>query len=295
VGLAAAVTAATGLAAAGAGTAFSASHPHPHATLSTTQTIKVKMHKHYTVTKPALITTGRVNLVGKAFGKERELDVVRLHKGYTFKHFAKDVLDFGESEGPNGATKSGLKHLRNAIRHITAFGGLDAEKGQTEHETIVLPKAGTYVIYNDTQVPKQPVKLKVTGPAFTGGAGSTDGTIKAKSGERFGGAKTLPHKGTLTYKNVSSGSTSSPHFLDLLQVKKGSTRKEIVKDLQNNDFSFAVPGGGSIGTDVVSPGHAFALSYHMPKGTYAEFCFFPDKHTGIPHALMGMVRVITLK
>ena len=42
--------------------------------------------------------------------------------------------------------------------------------------------------------------------------------------------------------------------------------------------------------DPVSPGHAMSLHLHLPAGTYAEMCFFPDPMEGIPHALMGMVR-----
>jgi hypothetical protein len=294
MGLAVAVTAATGLAAAGAGPALSS--PHPHVTASTTQTITVQMHKKYTVTKPAVLTTGRVNLVGKAFGKEREVDVAALKHGYTFKHFAKDVTAFGESEGPNGPSKSGLKHLRNALKHVTLYGGLDAEKGQTEHASILLPKAGTYVLYNDTAIPSQPVKLRVTGPTVSKGLGKTDGTITATNARRFGGAKKLPHKGTLEFKDVSHGSAKSPHFLDLLQVKKGTTRKQVVQALQSGDQqpSFVVPNGGTIGTDAISSGQKLTLTYKLPKGTYAALCFFPDPQTGMPHALMGMVRIITL-
>jgi hypothetical protein len=34
---------------------------------------------------------------------------------------------------------------------------------------------------------------------------------------------------------------------------------------------------------------------HLPPGTYAVMCFFPDPKTGDPHAFMGMVRIVHLK
>jgi hypothetical protein len=32
----------------------------------------------------------------------------------------------------------------------------------------------------------------------------------------------------------------------------------------------------------------------LPAGDYAEVCFFPDLETGMPHAFMGMVRIVHL-
>jgi len=51
----------------------------------------------------------------------------------------------------------------------------------------------------------------------------------------------------------------------------------------------------NVDTDVLSPGQSQTLTYTLPKGTYAEMCFFPDLKTGMPHAAMGMVRIVHLK
>ena len=51
---------------------------------------------------------------------------------------------------------------------------------------------------------------------------------------------------------------------------------------------------GSAGIDAINPGLSETVSYNLPKGTYAELCFFPDPRTGEPHAFMGMVRIVTL-
>jgi hypothetical protein len=99
----------------------------------------------------------------------------------------------------------------------------------------------------------------------------------------------LPHNGTITFEN---NSTESPHFLVLQQVKDGTTRKQAIAALQSN-------GPGPFlrheqASDVVTYGHAMNMHVHMPAGTYAEMCFFPDPQTGMPHALMGMVRIVHL-
>ena len=103
----------------------------------------------------------------------------------------------------------------------------------------------------------------------------------------------LPAKGTIEFYNKA---TNSPHFLFLMHVKKGTTRKTMIKALQSG------PGqgpnifrNGSLGTDVIFTGHSQTLTYDLPAGDYAEVCFFPDLKTGMPHAFMGMVRIVHLK
>jgi hypothetical protein len=112
-----------------------------------------------------------------------------------------------------------------------------------------------------------------------------------KNQNRFGGSKVLPARGTITVVNHN---VTSPHFLVMLHVKKGTTRKQILQGLESpNPPSFALPGG--IGTDALSMGQSQTLSYSIPKGSYAQLCFFPDPTTGIPHAFMGMIRLVTVK
>jgi hypothetical protein len=108
---------------------------------------------------------------------------------------------------------------------------------------------------------------------------------------RFGGAKVLPAKGTITFRNKSS---ESPHFLDLLHVKKGTTKTDVFNALMsNNPPTFFL--NGQVGTDPVGEGNAQTLTYNLPKGEYVEVCFFPDPKTGMPHAFMGMIGIVTLK
>ena len=159
---------------------------------------------------------------------------------------------------------------------------------------MTLPKAGTYYLYNDSgDLPAQAKKLTVTGPEAKRAKPQSSATVKATSAKRFAGATTLPAHGTITFKNVS---TNSPHFLDLQHVKQGTTRKQVI-DFLNSGVQKEPSWGrqGQAGTDVVGEGQSQTLSYKLPKGEYVEWCFFPDLQTGMPHALMGMVRVVHLK
>jgi hypothetical protein len=289
VGLGVTAIAALGLVAAAGGTAVSA--PHARALVSATPTLKVHVtKKKLTISGASGLQAGRValNVTGSGI-----VEIALFKKGYTFKDLRADIAAFGQSEGPNGASKAGIKHLDHAIAHTTLYGGLSG--GLTG--TVVLPKPGSYVAFNDTgNLPIQPKTLKVTGPEATRATPTSTGTAKAMSGDRWGGSSTLPAKGTFTFKNVSSGASRSPHFLELQHVKKGTTRKQVLKSVRSNSQgppSFALQ--GTLDTDAISPGLSLTVNDNLPKGTYAELCFFPDPRTGMPHALMGMVRIVHLK
>ncbi|MGB6223919.1 MAG: hypothetical protein WBF76_00885 [Pseudonocardiaceae bacterium] len=57
---------------------------------------------------------------------------------------------------------------------------------------------------------------------------------------------------------------------------------------------FAQP-GPQIEIGVLSPGKHADITYNLPAGTYVLLCFVADDQSGIPHALMGMHKVVTLK
>jgi hypothetical protein len=222
------------------------------------------------------------------------VQLVSFKPGFTFADLVADVKAFGKSQGPTGPTKAGIKHLDDAIAHTTLFGGLDAVAGQTLTGTVVLPKAGTYYAYNDSgSFPVQAQALTVTAPSGPTASPASAATVAAVNGYRFGGASTLPATGTITFKNAS---TQSSHLLELQHVKSGTTRAQVLKSLLNMSNSTpSLARKGSAGTDAVSPGHSETITYSLPKGEYVELCFFPDPKTGIPHAFMGMIRIVHLK
>lgn len=282
---------ATGLAVAGMSVAQAAPH-HPAAVQGASLTGTVNNHK-LTLTGDTTFPAGRLNLTVKAVDHESTVAVVNLHPGFTFKDARNDLRTFGESLDKQGnPSKAGLKALNNLIAHITAYGGLDVAKGKTGHATLLIPHAsGTTVIFNDTgNLPTQQTVLSVGDAAGPQTLPAADAKVVAKTDRRFGGDSVLPASGVVRFKNLS---TESPHFLSISHVKAGTTRKQVIETLQGTGSNVFLH--GFTGTDVLTTGQAQNLSVDLPTGDYALMCFFPDPKTGMPHALMGMVRIVHLK
>jgi hypothetical protein len=290
--MAAVAIAAVGGITTGAVAAPGPGHVHAHVAAAS-PTLHATISKHGLKLKgDRSIQASRVTVSLKAVGKERELAIARFKKGYSFKKLVRDETYFFTHTKKDGSpTKKALKRLDHVITVATFAGGLDVQPGQTAKETLVMSK-GKYVVFNDSNIPSQPQTITVTGATHHAKSPKTSATVFMKKNQnRFGGSKVLPAKGTI---KVVNHNVNSPHFLVMLHVKKGTTRKQVEEGLQSpNPPSFALPGG--IGTDALSMGQSQTLTYSIPKGTYAQLCFFPDPMTGIPHAFMGMIRIVTVK
>ena len=282
-----ATTIATGMAGVGIAVA-----PAALAAGGTVLHVAITNHGMY-VKGPTTFPAGRVTMYIDAAGGDRGIEIARLHSGYSFADFRNDIKTAAANlEGPNGNQKAGLKALNHAIANITAFGGVYAHSGQLRHGAVVLPQASNrYVLYDDsTNVPARPVHLTVTAPAGAQTLPATAATIVAREDRRWGGASSLPSHGTIKFANKA---TTSPHFVVLQHVKDGTTRQQVIDSFSSpNPPDFVLPGDQD--SDIVSPGHAMALHLQLPAGRYALMCFFPDPETGMPHAFMGMVRMVTL-
>jgi hypothetical protein len=86
------------------------------------------------------------------------------------------------------------------------------------------------------------------------------------------------------------------HFLDINPVKPGTTTTQV-----NKAFSPASDGppswltGPPYSFDVISPGVRVAVKHTIDPGKYVVDCFIPSETDGMPHALMGMYKLITVK
>jgi hypothetical protein len=266
---------------------------HVHAAAAATSTLHATINKNgLTLTGDRSIKASRVTVTLKAKGGERELAIARFKKGYSFKALVRDEKYFFKHGGGDGQpTKKALARLHRAIRLSTFAGGIDGEAGSVSKETLLMTK-GKYIVYNDGgNLPDDPQTITVTGTKHNTKAPKTSGTVFMKKNQnRFGGSKVLPAKGTI---EVINKNVHSPHFLAMLHVKKGTTRKQFLEGLESQSPTIFLP--GSTGTDALSSGQSQTLKYSLPKGTYGQACFFPDPVTGIPHAFMGMVRIVTVK
>jgi hypothetical protein len=288
-----AVVAATGLAGASQVSAAPAAPSLPGSAVTPVLHARISGHS-FKLTGDRSFPSNRVTVTLHAVGAERTLQIVKFKPGFTLSDLRADIRFFSQHGGDSGKpTKAAMRHLHDALRHTALFGGEDAEKGQTSTQTIVLP-AGRYTFLDDTgQLPQRPrivhVSANPTGVAAP--APASQATVTMQTNKRFGGSRTLPATGTIT---VTNQSTESPHFLLLQHVKNGTTRKQVERGLRSNGQpGFVLPGVG--GTDALGMGKSETLRYSLPKGEYAEMCFFPDPKTGLPHAFMGMIRIVHLK
>jgi hypothetical protein len=189
----------------------------------------------------------------------------------------------------------------DGTRELTAdarFLGLaDPAQGQTETITEFL-SPGTYYLL-DAGNPPQGAPTLTTLTVRRAAANieqdsdlASQITVQATSADRFVTSRDWPHQGTYTFKNVSD----TLHFMELQRVKNGTTDAQVQSYFDSgsqNPPSFALP-GPSAGNDVVSPGGSLQLTYNLPAGTYVLLCFVADDVTGMPHALMGMHKVVVL-
>jgi hypothetical protein len=202
--------------------------------------------------------------------------------------------DFRDEFSSNPATAA--KGTRELTRDVSLYGLADVVPGHPETVTVNLTP-GTYHIWDLSKaaaggaLPGQ-VTLHVTGrvPGHSLG-GSVQ--VAATSADRFIAPATWPHSGTYLFHNVAD----TIHFMAIIPVKPGTTDKEIQAFFNSHSSApppFSAP-GPSGGNDVVSPGRTIQVSYSLPRGTYVVMCFVADDVTGIPHAIMGMHKVIKLR
>ncbi len=154
---------------------------------------------------------------------------------------------------------------------------------------------GTYYVA-DTRIrdltPDRIVTLTVRpGPVINAPAPTVGGEIRAVGEASWpDGPMPLPHDGFINFVNASD----ETHFVLLLQMRHGKTIRD-VRDVLHDRASFpSVFTGRTASTGVLSAGGAMTFHVHVPSGRYALMCFWTDLETGMPHAFMGMYRVVYL-
>jgi hypothetical protein len=226
------------------------------------------------------LRAGRVHLTVKG---PATVEFVTFEPGYTGADFVSDV----NKCAPENCD---VKALKRALARTTIIGGVTAGTG-----TIVFPKAGSYTPFTIGErgaVVGAP--FRVGGPRRASAVPRVDGKIISKKGLSWGGASTLPAEGRFMFKNRRDSGV--PHFVQLQQVTEGTTADQVIDALLAGEDGPPPPFlEAGLVTGSLSPGHSMTVDYDLPPGHYAVMCFFPDpKMKGMPHAYMGMVRIIHL-
>ena len=223
-------------------------------------------------------------------GSGSNITLFQLKSGATAAQLGADLRD-EFSQTPATAAKG----TRELTRDVNAFGLADVS-GTVETVTAnLLP--GTYYLmdlanYTGTSNPIL-TPLHVT-------AGSARGplhgnvSVRATGTDRFAVSSTSwPHQGSYVFANTDS---TSIHFMVMQRAKPGTTDAQVQAYFNSHSQSpppYALP-GPSGGNDVVAPGNTIRVAYNLPAGTYVLLCYIADATTGMPHAVMGMHKVVTL-
>ncbi|HET8666062.1 MAG TPA: hypothetical protein VFM08_17240 [Nocardioides sp.] len=286
------LTATAGMAATGGAAEASGTH-HAHAKAAKSLVITIRSKASGPQLSQDTLRPGKTifkvrNVDGKA--SKGLIQVFRLKKGYDFTQASQDF----PALFADPPTADSIAAVNRIDDNVVFYGGMEAKGNGSKVAkwAVNINKAGTYYVVNFDKQTLTTFTAK--GKAQKRSFPSRDGFINAKStkggGNTFVAGKHNPPKGWMSTKN----NAAEPHFVDIEQVKKGTTNSDLTAAFQGQGNPF-VKGGAATDTGVISPGHKFLWSYHLKKGRYGVMCFWPSKDDGMPHAIMGMHIVTRLR
>lgn len=237
------------------------------------QSITIKVAKQAITVRGAKgMRAGRVHVDVKGAGAA---EIVKFDRGYEDGEFQKDL---------KAASRGDIKALKRALANVEFLGGFEAGGSGT----VVLPGAGEYTVFSFAS---RDLAHFRAGAVRKAPKPDVDGKIVARSGPTWGGSSMMPAKGTFWFKNADR---TVPHFVILQQVEEGTTTDEVLKFLQTEEGPPPFLKAG-METASISSGRSMTVNYDLPPGQYVIMCFFPDPNMGgMPHALMGMLKMIHL-
>ena len=281
--------AATSLALVGAATLTAAPTAAPAQSAATTTPVAVSISSKRVVTMPTTIQPG-VNTfkVTSAAKQGSGFQLVKPAPGYTASEASRDI--------DKGLEQGNIKALKRFEANVTLLGGMAARRHHRHPRRRSRP-GQLLGVGHQHQRPGEVLRLHRRG-CRDGQRDAGGRDDQGKAGDDVGHEPaSIPHKGLLTFKNAASNN----HFIEMGKLKKGYTYKDFKKWFASAQQG--PPQGPSpvnfdigLGSGVVSPGYSATFNYNLPKGDYVMLCFWPDASMGgMPHAFMGMHRVITLK
>jgi hypothetical protein len=272
----------SGLAAFG-GSAQATTHTHASSRAAAAPVVTITANKGSVKLSSDVIRPGKTMFKVVRGNANGRIQLLRLRSGYTIADLKADI----------GPLMSGdVATVKRVDKKVVFYGGIriPAPGARPSKWGTDIDKADKYYLVN--------FKRNTFGTLTAKGAHQTrslpkpDGRLGMKGSATFAAPASDPHKGWMRTTN----NATQPHFIDLSQVKKSTTKKDVEDFLSNPSGppTFFKPGGGHIGLEVVSPGHTVIWKYRTNKGRYLAACFYPDKHTGMPHFFMGMFALVNL-
>ena len=243
-------------------------------------TVTVTMGKSIALSTGTRLHAGRVLFKVVSPTGDHALQILKLVKpGYTPKQAIPDV---------NAAFNGNVAAVRRIDANIRWLGGTDAPAGHPGKfaETLY---AGKYYFTDQNSNAFSVVTVYGTPPVR--GWITNSSTIRAYD-HGFKTAATMPRSGWTLFRDIAE----EPHFISMQQVKSNTTAAMVRAALASNSQSqpsWILPAAANSGT--ISPDTQILWHYNLPAGKYLLACWWPDDQTGMPHAMMGMWKLVTLK
>ncbi|HEY2299506.1 MAG TPA: hypothetical protein VGH43_17355 [Jatrophihabitans sp.] len=207
------------------------------------------------------------------------LQILRLRNGYTLAQAGADLPK---------AFGGDVRAIRRVDRNIVFRGGAEARPHKPGWFSATLP-AGKFVFLDINS--NSLTMVKVFGKIPHRQTVPNRGRITAYTYGFVNTPAAIAHKGWFLFTNKAD----QPHFIEFQHVKQSTTHGQVRRFFKHggqSQPSFALP--GSYGAGVLTQGQHVGQFINLPRGKYLIACFWPDFRTGMPHALMGMWKLIQL-
>jgi hypothetical protein len=186
-------------------------------------------------------------------------------------------------------------------------GGLTADPESTSQGIFDL-RPGTYVVWSagDIEASQPPVEMTVTGEAATPAAAAEPAAGATVTMFEYGftvDGQLVPGPQLLKVANVGA----QPHFMILVQPNEPVTKEKVSMlleaEMAGTPTADAAAAAGVSNPDewgfaeyagTISMGATEWIAADLEAGTYILVCFVPDIESGMPHAYLGMVDVVTV-
>jgi hypothetical protein len=186
------------------------------------------------------------------------------------------------------------------VYEVTFAGAPWASPGGAAQALILLSE-GEWVAFSPA--PGAPATFTVTaadGPASDPGVSAA--VEVTMQGMAFLGLGEPLAAGPQIWKVTNAG--PQPHLMSFSPIPPSTTQAQFLATVvaSMSAPASATPAGGPVGgvppttggTATLSKGQQIYLALDLEAGTYGAICFFSDKDTGAPHAMLGMVQVFTV-
>lgn len=266
-----------------AATTWAEASPRPAASATVARTaplvVDIGVGKHSVTRSRTGFRPGNVIFNVHSIGGGGAIEVLRLRHGYTLAMLQHDA---------NGLFSGDLASIRRVDRKVIFYGGATLDgRGPQQFGTMI--DAGRYYILNLDKGAF--TTMRVQGALQARPVPRPTAVVNMTRRNRFSSADAMPDSGWMRQTNKAD----EPHFMDIQRVKETTTGRKV-----RRFFASGAQGNPPwalrehAGTGVISPGHTVVWKYDLPRGKYLELCFWPSDETGMPHAMMGMWRLVHL-